>query len=82
MYKDTYSTAAVCLNRRPITGGPWSAYHMWRDYSTGVYWAGVIDTIAVEPGYEYQVYLCFYVSDADGNILESFGAYSDIEVYP
>jgi len=55
---------------------------MWRDYGVGQAYTSVDTTIAVDYGNEYKVYLAFYIQDADGNILESFGAYSDVWSYP
>ena len=80
-YTDTTTHLLMTLQRRAVGSNTWLAVYTWTTTASGTATARINQTRAVSSGYDYRTFVRCTIKDADGVILETQSAYSNIVTY-
>lgn len=81
LYTDTTTHLLMMLQRRAVGSNTWLAVYTWTTTASGTATARINQTRAVSSGYDYRTFVRCTIKDADGVILETQSAYSNIVTY-
>lgn len=81
-YNDTTTRLYVRAIRQSHDGGAWARYASWSQTTSGFIPAIIEETITVDAGYDYQVYVLVQILDSNNTVVESDYMYSTIVSYP
>ena len=81
-FVDTTTRLYVRAIRQSHDGGAWARYASWSQTTSSVIPAIIEETITVDAGYDYQVYVLVQILDSTNKVVESDYMYSTIVSYP
>ena len=81
-YDDTTTRLYVRALRQSHDGGSWGRFAAWSQTTSGFIPAVIDQTITVDAGYDYQVYVLVQILDSNNTVVESDYMYSTIVSYP